>query len=296
MITGGLSSSSRGRLRELRTLDRVILGLFVVLWLLCFSLGTRAALRHTGYRSIIVSGPSRVDGYPELVGFISAAGEVPTDSALRRGDRLIRLGDTDLRGMGPIDVAMRFARERGPNARLPVRFVRSGEQEETTVAVGSYRMFWPRLPAALVFALAAVFLLLRAPGSAMVRAFVYNYMCVALLLECMFAGGTFVTYLSIAVHVLSLTLAAPLAVRGALLFPHGVEPDGRAARIGPMSSSRAPVRRRSSRARTRLAIRAWRGQAPRAACRAPSARSAAWSRSPTTCGRSPGSSEPSQSM
>ena len=72
----------------------------------------------------------------------------------------------------------------------------------------------------------------------------------------------------------------------------------RAARIGPRSDSRCPVRRRSSSASRRLAARAWIGQAAVVVGRrAPRTRSADPARTgPATAGRSRGSREPSPSM
>ncbi len=73
--------------------------------------------------------------------------------------------------------------------------------------------------------------------------------------------------------------------------PRSSRSSRRATRMGPRSLRPSPVRRRTSRASTRLARRAWSGHAPRSAWRSPITRSA---RPSSTAVASPGRSAGSQ--
>jgi class 3 adenylate cyclase len=94
-------------------------------------------------------------------------------------------------------------------------------------------MYWPRLPASLVFAIAAMLLALRAPRVPMVRAFAQAFLVAGSFLACTFGGGPALTRLAIGVHVVSVALVIPLSLRAALLFPDGEAPASRLARAGP---------------------------------------------------------------
>ena len=146
---------------------------------------------------------------------------------------MLRVGETDLRGRGHVALYVPFARARGGDDGIPIVFEREGAVRNATLPVGSYRIYWARLPASIVFALCAVLLLLRAPPTRVTRAFAQTFMCAALFLACTFGGGKFETWLAIGVHVGSLALAAPLSVRAALLFPHGIPPSTLMGRLGP---------------------------------------------------------------
>ena len=81
------------------------------------------------------------------------------------------------------------------------------------------------------------------------------------------------------------------------VIPKSRRTSRRIARIGPRSSRRSRVRRRTSKASTLLARRACGGHAPRSAMRLPITRSASpCSTYATTSGRARGSSDASQSM
>lgn len=217
-------------MNRLRAGDLIALVLFVPLWLTCLGLSVETIVRQRAYSLVEVANPRTGDTYPTVTGFKSAWMAM---AALQPGDRLLSVEGSDLRGIGPAGLAARFAALTGPRDHADVIFERGGERQFASIPMGSYAPYWPRLPASIAFALTAVFLLLEARPSPAVRAMVQAYMCVALLLVCTFAGSLTVTYAGIAVHVLSLALALPLAVRSAWLFPGGEPPTGPLGRFGP---------------------------------------------------------------
>jgi len=217
--------------RRLGPLDRTLLVSFGLLWLACFGLAIDSVVNQVPYPSVILSASPDRDGYPTVVGFVPEFGA--EESGLRLGDRLLRVGGTDLRGKGHLAIYAPFVREGSLQRGIQALFEREGIVREISLPVGSRRIYWPRLPASLAFALAAVLLLVRAPQTPAGRAFAQAFMCAALFLTCTFGGHERVTYFAVALHLGSVALAGPLAVRAALLFPHGNPPTTLLGRLGP---------------------------------------------------------------
>jgi class 3 adenylate cyclase len=207
--------------------DKTVFALGAI-WLLCLGLSLHSSIARVGYPSLILSAAAEPDGYPRIVGWVPDSGAEVAGIAL--GDRLLTAGDTELRGLGHVALYAPFARA---GREIQVRYERDGVGRDATLFVSSYRMFWPRLPASLVFALAAVLLMLRAPRSKMVRAFAQALMAAACFLACTFGGGRAVTLFAFAVHVASVSLVIPLSLRAALLFPDGDPPRSILGRLGP---------------------------------------------------------------
>jgi class 3 adenylate cyclase len=166
---------------------------------------------------VVVSGADERGGYPSVIGLASPSeGERPL---LRVGDRILELEEADLRGVGTVGFIVAAAGQTKPEREARVVFEREGERREGMLRMRSYGEYWPRLPTSLLFALTAIILVLRARPSPMVRAIVLTYYCTGLVFAVTFVGGPFVTWASLGVHLVALTLGPPLALRGAILFP-----------------------------------------------------------------------------
>ena len=207
--------------------DKTLL-LLVPLWLLCFGLAVQSAVVETGYPSLLLTRAAEPGGHPTVSGLVAGAG----GSELLVGDRVLSVAGEDLAGRGHVALYGVFHAAE-PGTRLPVRYERQGTVAEGSVPVRSYRMYWPRLPASLVFALAAALLTLRMPRSRMVRAFAQTFLATGIFLACAFGGGPFVTRLALFAHVGSVAIAIPLALRASLLFPDAMRPRSTLARFGP---------------------------------------------------------------
>lgn len=216
---------------RLRAVDQITLAILVPLWLLCFALCLRSAALRISYSSLYVSAAPEPDGYPVLVGFWPHLHA--RQSGLEIGDRLVRLGSLDLRGVGPVGFAVRVTEEAGSAERLPLVFEREGRRNEASVALGSYDVMWPLLVVSLAFAVTAILLLVRSPEAGAVRAAFHAYMCLAIAAVSLFGGSRSINYTSFFVTLISASLVGPLLVRSMLVFPHGIAPRTRAARFGP---------------------------------------------------------------
>ena len=113
---------------RLAPLDKALVLILVPLWALCFSLGVRTQIRGGGAAQlgVVLEDPG---SYPALTGEYSgfAHRSDPLAAAgLRAGDRLIRVGDADLRGVGTnigftVHTAEESSGERPPSSWFPWR-------------------------------------------------------------------------------------------------------------------------------------------------------------------------------
>jgi class 3 adenylate cyclase len=219
-VRNGHSNVGKFRLRS-----RVLLVVFLAVWGAGFWLTLTSVLRHAATSPVYVAAADTPNDYPTLTGFRAWFAEA--DPQLRPGDRLVRLGNVDLRGMGPVRFFLHFVEEAGANSHVPVLYERAGTPAATSLQAGSTTIVWPLLPVSLSFALAAVVLLVRARSAPMGRAFVPACMCSALYFASSFGSTQLVTATGMALHIASMTLAFPLFVRALLHFrqrawqPHG---------------------------------------------------------------------------
>jgi class 3 adenylate cyclase len=209
-----------------------MLAVLVPLWALCFVLELRAVLSPVGFPPVFVDPWSHGDEYPRVHGFL-AQGTGPAVLELRAGDRLVRMGGRDLRGVSSPAFVARFADASRADGRVAIEFERGGVPGRTVVEAPSIIVLLPLLPAAAIFALASVLMLVRAGPSPMVRAWFLVFMCLAFFLSATFLGGERQTYAAMAVHFVTMTLIGPLTLRALLRFPHGVPPRGWGPRLGP---------------------------------------------------------------
>jgi class 3 adenylate cyclase len=214
----------------MHVLERTLLAGFALLFAVCLSLSAEDAWLDTPYPAFHVETAVAPSAYPRALD-PSAAGALAT--AIQPGDVLLSAGGVDLRGAGPLRWKMAVARETNADRRIAIAYEHAGVRAETLAPVTGHRMFWPRLPVAVVFAIVGFLLLRHARRRPLVRIFATVYFATALLLAITFIGAPLETWFSIAVQALALGIAAPLSLRGALLFPSGVGPGGRLARFAP---------------------------------------------------------------
>ena len=219
-------------MRRLSPLNKTLLLTLVPLWAICVVLCIKSAVYRTGFSPVYVTAPVDAKGYPSLAGFKDwLDGE---QSGLRVGDRLLRVGDSDLQAVGSLGFWVRLTHEAGSARVVPVVFERAGIRAEALLPVSPLATYIrPLLPVSLVFGLAGTFLLLRARPSPMVRALAQAFLCLAIAWASYFGGGWLETYASITVHVLFFTLAYPLCVRAFILFPNDYVPERTWQRVAP---------------------------------------------------------------
>jgi signal transduction histidine kinase len=185
--------------------EKLLLGLYLPAYLV--ALGLHA---HEVRRSGLAQLPAYVRGvagdYPVVAGH-----PVETDSSgsgLEPGDRLIRLGERDLSGVGYVGFqAIGLARTR-PGQPVPLLFERAGERRSVALEARPHVHPWSRLPLLLLIPTVCVLVLLRAPGSAGARRLFVAAMTYGFAQAEFYGGPEWKTRLA----AVALNVAAPLAI------------------------------------------------------------------------------------
>ncbi|RIL08049.1 MAG: hypothetical protein DCC71_00940 [Proteobacteria bacterium] len=166
--------------------DTLLMALLLPLFAACLALHVREA-RRTGLAQPPVFATGRgADAYPVVGGVRLERGA--DWSGLVLGDRLIRVGDTDLRGKGYIGFDAYALHEAGTRGSAPLVIERDGERHAMTLAMQRQQLPWYRVPFMLSFVLVATLVLLRSPGSATARVLFAGFVAFACV-ETPFYGG-----------------------------------------------------------------------------------------------------------
>ena len=155
--------------RRLAAIDKILLATLVPLWITVFALHVR---------QVVLTGLERAAGL--RVGIATAGRlsvgafrpELHADSVgLQVGDRLVRVGDVDLRGAGYLRFYAATLAQADDSLRVPVVFERDGERRTLMLALRRPAIAWYWIPALLGTAVTAVLVLLRAPDVQQARLF-----------------------------------------------------------------------------------------------------------------------------
>jgi class 3 adenylate cyclase len=187
-------------------------------WLLGFGLMLRVlATDHVGaWPDVLVAAPESSHDYPTVVGFQAWASP---RSGLARGDRLVRVGGTDLRGVGPIGFAVAARHEAGPGLAVPVAALREGVARQVELRLR------PHPVGALLPVIAAAYALLalwiwRAASSREAKA-AAHFLLATSFLFLMFHGSASRLQVQawLVVNSLAFVVVGPLALRWVFLSP-----------------------------------------------------------------------------
>jgi class 3 adenylate cyclase len=211
--------------------ELALLAVLTLIWTACFALFVREIVRGGPPQThLLVGPPDGPDAYPIVA--ILRPGYAPTPDGVSPGDRLIRIGDTDLRGAMPWSVygSLYAAADA---SRVSMEYERDGRRAtavEHLLVEGH-----PGLDAliAFVFAATAVLLLLRAPGSRMVRSWAAATLMWTLTWLCFQGSSVPQTEAYLAVRSVAGCLWAPLQLRAAFHFPDGAWPRDRRLPLWP---------------------------------------------------------------
>ena len=210
--------TDRTLVRRLQAGDLVLLAILTPLWLLALSLHLRTAWT-TGLAEppMYVSAPREADsGYPRVSGFYPGR-EDATD--LRMGDRLLQLGDVDLREVGHIRFEALLRDLGAETLEVPVRFERAGRERESEIRLTPARIPWSRVPHVIALGVTCLVILLRAPTRRQARGCFVPWMLFAIL-SAYFAGGpAWQTYAWKTTQFLLGIVVPPLILGWCLDFP-----------------------------------------------------------------------------
>lgn len=216
-------------MNHLSNSDRALFAALLSIWVACFAFSVRDLWFEFGTPSVFVTAPDTDDGHPAVLGY------VPwwrgAESGLHPGDRLLRFGDRDLAGVGPVTFRGIVAEQSTRHFATEVAYERDGRRGSTDLRSGSLSMDWPLVPTSLVFALTAALLFVRAPPSPTVRSYFVASMVAAIALVSLFGADVYEVYASFAVTFIAVSLVGPCGIRAALRFVDRA--DSRFARFAP---------------------------------------------------------------
>lgn len=162
------------------------------------------------------------NGHPTLSGAFASGEPLPRELGV--GDRLIRAGAADLRGVGPIRFPAYVLQEADVNHRVRLEYVHDGRARSTWIELRPNLFQWRYLPLTVSFALSGVLVLLRASGSRSAQAFFLANVVYSFLWLRSGTGPAVHCYIWIATSTAASALAPPLLLRAALLLPEEAAP------------------------------------------------------------------------
>jgi hypothetical protein len=208
-------------MRRSRWVDWLLLGTLLPVFVAMLA-GSIQATRAAGSRHLplALSGVQGADGYP-IVRWLHGS-----HAEIQRGDRILRIGALDLRGLGIFEIEHRMRARLAQGRPIAVEAERHGVRFETEIEPLPHPSWWWPLPSWCAFVLVATFLLVRAPHWPLRRVF----FVLMLAWACFGVGGLQ------GVHPLqknaALVLALPLAFGGTLWFYLAWAEKGRPAGFG----------------------------------------------------------------
>src|SRR5215470_17188778 len=216
----------------MRATDWVLLSALGALFLVSLVLHLRAVARTgLGGPGILVTAPGSADDYPR----IAPSPPRPYDRTdeLPIGARVLRAGDTDVRGMGEL----RFyaaALEAVANERVVFWIDRgAGPDPLERACPPNLPFWWWYLPTSLSFALLGVIAIFRIPDRRLARYSFAGPMLFAAVWLRFYGGSRELTYAWVAASAVETALFMPLSLRAMLLFPADTARDGPVARWAP---------------------------------------------------------------
>ncbi len=208
--------------------SRWLLATLLPLWALCFGLHVFSTFQDGAAFPPVFATPVAGDPYPHLGGIRPE--RVSEGLDLRVGDRLLRAGDVDLRGVGYIGFYAWAVDQAGASGELPLVIERDGHRRTVTLALSPTGIPWSRIPLFGLGVGLAFLVLLRAPDQRMARAFFAGFTSFAI-----FESPFTIDYTFTFAYQLIFTFGGGLAVmavaRFFLLFPDDVA-RGRALPLG----------------------------------------------------------------
>ena len=148
----------------------MLLATMVPLWVAVFALHIRQVVLTGLAEPPVYAWASREPGGYPVVGAFRP--ELHADTVgLQVGDRLVRVGDVDLRGAGYLRFYAATLAQADDTLRVPVVFERDGQQRTLLLALRRPAIAWYWIPALLGTAVTAVLVLLRAPDVQQARLF-----------------------------------------------------------------------------------------------------------------------------
>ena len=216
-------------MRRLGPIDRALIFTLVPIWAFWFALYLNNLARsRVADIPIDVSVPPGPDDYPTLLGFWGGVPRGGPWGGLQVGDRLLTVGQADLRGVWPVGFVARVYKETDASLHLPLIFMRAGLRHKSQLSLKTDPFPWVWAVVNLSFVGFAILLILRRPNSRGIRAIFLMTMVFSLRFMPFAPGPTAaplaLTYLMLGFNFVSALIVLPLVLRVAYFFPEDAIP------------------------------------------------------------------------
>ncbi|MEE8165776.1 MAG: adenylate/guanylate cyclase domain-containing protein, partial [Myxococcota bacterium] len=192
-------------------LDRALLLLFGSIWVVLFGLHTVYAVTgRLAEPSVYVAVPENPDGFPIVRSL--RIGAPAKSSGLEPGDELLRIGDNDLRGIGPIRFFALAMEAMGPDQRSRVAYRRGGETDELWLQYTPLPLPIRFFFVSVSLAATALVLIARAPRNRQAIAIFRALFLMSLAFLRPWSGPVALTYLWMGMAVCFAPFFAPLTI------------------------------------------------------------------------------------
>lgn len=157
-------------MRRLRLLDLAALAVIVPLWCTCLVLHLGLVMRGDLAWLAVIAEASGADSEPVVSAFWPQS--APPTGVLAVGDRVMRVGDVDLRGAGALGFLLEaYAAAKG--GVVAAVLSRDGQERSTSIPLVPASYPWRMLPLAVGLMVIGVLVLFRRPASEGARAMFY---------------------------------------------------------------------------------------------------------------------------
>jgi class 3 adenylate cyclase len=218
-----VSARRGGGLARLAARDVLLVLTLVPIWAVAFGLHLKQVVSgRLAWVPVFVAAPESATAYPVVTAFWAGGDAHP--GGLEIGDRLLRVGSTDLVGMGPIRFIAHAFAAAGPDLSVPVLSERAGAQRALHIQLARVSHAGSIAPFVAILAVTAIVVLIRVPRAPVGRAFFLGAISYATHWSLFGGGPPLQTYLWAAVFFTSSLVMFPLLLRPALLFPDDTAP------------------------------------------------------------------------
>jgi signal transduction histidine kinase/CheY-like chemotaxis protein len=202
---GAARNARKAVLARFGRVEKLLLGVYLPAYLVALGLHAYEVER-SGLAQLPVFVRAVPGDYPVVAGH-----PVETDSSgsgLEPGDRLIRLAERDLSGVGYVGFQAIGLARTPPGHPAPLVFERRGERRSVAIEARPHVHPWSRLPLLLLIPTVCVLVLLRAPSSAGARRLFVAALTYGFAQAEFYGGPEWKTWLA----AVSLNVAGPLAI------------------------------------------------------------------------------------
>ena len=209
-------------MKEIQTFDKIFLALTIPLWLCCLGVHLKSHFQFGLMEPGIAVNFSAPNDYPVVRSIHN--GYPIHSSPLKPGDRLTRIGDSDLRGAGAFRFFAISQRERNAEALMNIVFLRNGKTHRFQSTYAPSPLPIRFILGTLGYFTIGLLVLVRGNSSRYAR-----YLCRGSILFSFaflrpFGGPVEITYFGFTVVFLAGSLSFPALIIGAYAFPNDNDP------------------------------------------------------------------------